>query len=363
MEPIRILHVLNSMNFGGAETFIMNVYRQIDRTKIQFDFMLHNKSESSYDGEIKALGGRIYRLPKYRIYNHFDYCRKWDSFLKEHTEYRIVHCHQYNIASVVLNVAKKNHRTAVCHSHSTHSDVGIKHFIKSIYKRNINSVTDYAFACGEKAGYFLYGNSNFKVVANGINAEKFLFKESIRSKIRQEYHIAPEDFVLGHVGRFDVVKNHNFLIEVFKEYLQQNKNAFLVMIGTGETKKEIVAKVKEYGIDSRVLFLENCSNVNEILSAFDVFLLPSFYEGLPVTVVEAQANGLKCLISDTITDEVVISDLVTRLPIDSGVNIWTEKFSDAIDYKRKDMRDIIRKSGYDIQETVDFLTEFYTKQS
>lgn len=363
-QQIRILHVIGQMNRGGAESMIMNIYRKIDRIKIQFDFVVHTDSICDFDDEIKSLGGKIYNCPRFTGTNIVSYIKFWNEFFKEHKEYKIIHGHIGSSASIYLEIAKKNGLFTIAHSHSGGFDTGIKGSMYRLFSYPTRFIADYFFACSESAGISRYGKrvvnnkTIFSVLKNAIDVNQYAFSEEIRYKKRKELDLENK-FVIGHVGRFDKAKNQEYLVEIFKLIVKKNENAILILIGDGELKSHIFEKVKNYGLGDRVIFTGVRSDVNELLQAMDVFVFPSIYEGLPVTVIEAQAAGLPCLISDTITNEVCITALVQQLSIKQGIISWGEKIELLNGKIRSSFIDDIKQYGYDINTSVVNLEKFY----
>lgn len=358
-EPIRVLQIVTTMNRGGLETMLMNYYRNIDRSKIQFDFLEHRSEESDYDQEIMSLGGRIYRIDALNPFS-IKYRKQLKQFFKNHPEYKIVHCHLDCMSSIPLGYAKKNDvKVRIAHSHSSSQDKNIKFLLKSFYKRRISKVATHLFACGEKAGKWIFGNSNFSVINNAINTKDFLFNQDVRKKVREELELQNK-FVIGHVGRFNEPKNHTFIIDIFKELVSIDDNARLLLVGEGDLKKEIEKKVANLGLSQYVIFYGKCDCVNKIMQAFDAFLFPSLYEGLPVALVEAQASGLKCFISNKVPEECIMSDNVEILSLeDLSVN-WAKKINKYSDgYIRKNMFKSISDNDFDIEKNVKKLEVFY----
>lgn len=331
MEPIRILHVLGKLNRGGAETLVMNWYRNIDTSKVQFDFVVHTTEKCSYTDEILSMGGKIYSVPAYSGKNHIQYCNAWKDFLMQHTEYKIIHGHVRSTAAIYLSIAKKLGRTTISHSHSMNSGSGVSGFVKRCLQYPIRYIADYKWACSAAAGKYLFGKKqvkkvNFKVVNNAIDLCSFSYDANTRQLMRDELQLN-NNFVIGHVGRFIPEKNHNFIVELFGKYYKENPNAILLLVGVGPLMENIRSKVKEKGLEKAVRFLGERSDVAGIMQAFDVFLFPSVYEGLGIVAIEAQAAGLPALISETVPHEVKVTDSACFLPIhkQNSADIWNEK--------------------------------------
>ncbi|GIP16503.1 putative glycosyltransferase EpsF [Paenibacillus montaniterrae] len=365
-SPIRILHVFAHMNRGGAETMIMNIYRKINRDEIQFDFIVHSTEKGAYDDEISLLGGTIYCLPKYRGVNHLEYIKSWQRFFEVNKQYKIIHGHMRSTASLYLSIAKRYGLVTIAHSHSTSSRGSyIEKKIKGVLQYPIRFIADYFFSCSNAAGTWLFGKkivnqSNYKIIYNGVDTSKFQFSEEKRIISRKCLNLNEDNIVLGHIGSFTEPKNHSFLIDILKECKKVNDNVVLVLVGDGPLNTEIRNKITFENLESSVLLLGIRDDIDNLIHGFDKFVFPSLYEGLPVTLIEAQANGLKCYISDRITKEVVITDLIESLSLNDSPNIWAMKIleSSKVNNRKLYAKDII-ESGYDITNVAGQLSSFY----
>lgn len=365
-KPIRVLQVFALMNRGGAETMIMNIYRNLDRTKIQFDFVVHTEEVCDFDDEIKLLGGRIYRIPRYEGKNHLQYLNFWADFFRNNPDYKIIHGHIRSTASIYLNIARKFGLITIAHSHSTSSGGGIEGIVKGAFQYPIRHFSDYLFACSEGAGMWLYGKNvlsrkNFFVVNNAIDSELFAFNEATRLEKRLNLRIEKK-LVFGHVGRFISIKNHQFLIDIFKEIHSMVPGSVLLLIGDGELKPEIEKYVKEKKLNNEIFFLGIREDIPQLLCAMDMFIFPSIYEGLPVTLIEAQAAGLKMVISDSITKEVAVTNLVSYCSLDSDPKQWAsfilkKTFSEK--QSREKYYEVIKTTNYDIKDNSKWIENFY----
>lgn len=364
MPVTRILHVLGGLDRGGAETMVMNLYRNIDRSKIQFDFIIHTESHGDYTDEILKLGGKIFSFPKYKGSNTFYYIKCWKNFFRDHPEYRIIHSHIRSTASIYLPIAKKFGLKTIAHSHSTSSGKGISALVKNIFQLPLRYIADYLFSCSEESGIWLYGRraikkNNHKIIKNSIDAEKFIFSNEARKAIREEFNIKDE-FVIGHIGRMTYPKNHEFLIEIFKKVHDKNPETKLMLVGAGELENRIKQKVIELGLSESVIFTGSRADVPELLFAMDVFVFPSRFEGLGIVVIEAQASGLYSVCSDAVPLEAKLSELVEYLSLQESAEKWADAVLSYQDgYKRKDMYQTICAAGYDIIDNVRWLEEFY----
>lgn len=354
--PIRILHIVTYMGRGGLETMLMNYYRAIDRNRIQFDFLTHRDFRADYDDEIEALGGRIYRLPNLNPFSR-GYLGALDRFFAEHPEYRIVHSHLDCMSAIPLKAAKKHGvPVRIAHAHSSRQDRDLKYPLKLLFKRGIARQATQLFACGREAGKWMFGTDDFHVLNNAIDAERYRFDPKVRQEVRSELGIPADALVAGHVGRFMAPKNHGFLLRIFA---QLPENATLLLVGDGELRAENEQLANDLGIRDRVLFAGLRSDVDRLLQAMDVFVFPSLYEGLPLSIIEAQAAGLPCLISDKVPIECKKTDLITQLPLDASPAEWAEAVLAAAKQPRTDTLMQIREAGFDIRANAEWLQNYY----
>lgn len=358
---IRILHVVTDMRRGGIETMLMNYYRHIDRDAIQFDFLTHRDYRSDYDDEIESLGGVIYHLPNLNPFSKF-YKNALRCFFTAHNEYRIVHVHQDCLSSVILKVAKQcNIPVRIAHSHSNSQNKDLKYPIKLLFKQFIPKYATHLMACSEEAGRWMFGkNDEFTVLNNAIDASVYSYETEKRESVRKSFNIHKDTLVLAHVGRFSYPKNHSFIIDIFRQVSNQ-RNAKLLLVGDGKLRIEIEEKVKNLGLQSRVIFAGVRSDVADILQGMDVFVFPSNYEGLPVTIIEAQAAGLPCFISDKVPIECKKTDLVQQIPLSAGAEKWANAIT-SCNKERKNRYEEIKESGFDIVENAKWLEDYYLEK-
>jgi glycosyltransferase involved in cell wall biosynthesis len=247
MSKLRILHVVTYMGLGGLETMLMNYYRKIDRDKIQFDFLVHRNEEAYYDKEIESLGGKIFHLPRLNPFSK-SYKNALENFLLNHPEYKIIHVHQDCLSGVILKVAEEcGVPVRIAHSHNSNQDKNLKYLIKLYYKRIIPKYSTHLFACGKKAGEWMFSGAKFDILNNAIEAEKYTFSQEKRNQMRIKLNIPDNKLVIGHVGRFSEPKNHSFLIKIFAEILKTT-DALLLLVGDGELRPNIEAQAKQFGI-------------------------------------------------------------------------------------------------------------------
>lgn len=362
MSTLRILHVVTYMGLGGLETMLMNYYRKLDREKIQFDFLVHRNEKAYYDEEIENLGGRIYRIPKLNPFSKA-YKDSLKSFFKSHPEYKIVHVHQDCLSGIILKAAKEcGVPVRIAHSHSSSQDKNAKYIIKLIYKGLIPKYSSHLFACGKKAGDWMFSGTKFNILNNAIDSSQYTFSQEKRDIVRKSLDIDNSKFIIGHVGRFSEPKNHSFLIKIFAEILKAT-DALLMLVGDGDLRPNIEAQAKQLGVYDKILFLGRRNDVCDIMQAMDVFVLPSKYEGFPVSVVEAQSSGLMCFISDKVPLDCRITDLVEEIPLDSSLEHWVNKILEARQLERRNTLEQIKSNGFDIEENAKKLTDFYLSVS
>jgi glycosyltransferase involved in cell wall biosynthesis len=375
-EMIRVLHVLGGVGPGGAESRIMDLYRQMDREKIQFDFLVHSgaikhagddpklRKPEFYDEEIQRLGGRIYVLPKFRVYNYFSYKKAIRRFFREHREFRIVQGHMTSTAGIYLPIARKyGVPVTIAHSRNAGVEKGLKGIATRFFRRNLAGKADVLLACSALAGEDVFGSramqeGRVKIVHNAIDVKKFLFDPKQRDALRAELGIE-DRLVLGHVGRFNYQKNHPFLIDIFAQVSKKRQDAVLVLVGEGPDRERMEEKCRELGLADRVFFVGNQREPWKYYQAFDAFVLPSFFEGLPGVLVEAQSAGLKCFVSDTITKEAQATELVYYLSLQQPASEWAQQIVEQAGYERKNMYETMQKAGFDVTVQARAYENFY----
>lgn len=360
---IRVLQVLHGMDCGGAENMIMNLYRHIDRTQVQFDFLVHTEKKCFFDDEIKGLGGNIYHVPYYNIKNHFSYKKALNVFFSNHPEIKIVHGHLGSCAHIYLSVAKKCGCYAIAHSHNTKPvNVSLKNILYRLFTFKTRRVADFFFGCSQAAAEYRFGkkiahSEKCSVLKNAIEIEKFAYSEKNRQEIRNEFDIGNQ-LVIGHVGRFNTQKNHTFLIDIFAKVHEKNPGAILMLLGDGNLRPSIEQKVEKLGLKNNVIFTGVRKDAYKFFSAFDVFLFPSFYEGLPVTLIEAQTSGLPIVCSDVITKEVALTSLVSFMSLNENADRWAD-FVLKCNTRSTNSLTLVKKNGYDIIDISEKVTAFY----
>lgn len=361
--PIRILQMIGSLNIGGSQTMIINIYKALDRKKIQFDFIIDHEDHLYYKDVLESMGAKIYIMPSYKGYNFVEIVKAWKSFFENHPEYRILHTHVRSYASIFLPIARSYGVKTIIHSHSTSNGSGLKAFYKSILQYPIRYQADFYLGCSKESGRWLFGekivNSNkYLTIKNGIDVQQYSYNEVLRKKIREELNINEIQVVYGHIGRFHESKNYDFLLKVFFEISHKNPNALLLLVGDGALRPKIESKIARLNLSDKVMLMGLRNDIPDVLQAFDCFLFPSRWEGLPVTLVEVQAAGISSIVSDKITKEVELSDSIFYLSIENGVTEWVDKAL-SINKTRRNNELRIEKSGFDINESADKLSKIY----
>lgn len=366
---MRILHVIGAMDRGGAETMIMNLYRSVDRSRVQFDFLVHEQRVCDYDEEIQDLGGIVYRaLPRFTLLNYPTYRRRCQEFFSSHPEHAIVHGHIASSAAVYLREAKRQGRVTIAHSHAQNYPVSVPELGFRALAYPVRFIADQFLACSVEAGRDRFGRAvvetdRFHVVKNAIDVDRYANDPDAHEQAKRAlgYEGAP---LIGHVGRFDPIKNHSYLIEVYAEVKRRIPDAKLMLVGRGSSEGEVRRAVREARLEDDVVFFGVTDRVADVLKALDVFVFPSFSEGLSMAAVEAQAAGVPCVLSTGVPESAVIApQYVVRLPLDAGVGVWAEAVKRAVHdgAGRAEGAAAARRSGYDISDTSEWLGSYYGK--
>lgn len=363
MNRTKVLHVIGGMGRGGAPIFIINNLRYIDDTKIQFDFLCR-KNNSAYNDIIKKHGGNIYVVPEFPRHLWSNFVQTCSFFKKHGKEYDVVHLHANALYYILPLILGKIYgiKKIILHSHNTQSNVGVLQPLHYFNRLFVDLLSNIHLACGKEAGKWMYSSRPFEVINNAVDVSKFQYNEQYRKEIRSEFSIPDDVYVIGNVGRFETAKNHKFIVDVFKEYHKTNPKSVLFLIGDGSLKEEIKENVDRYGLKESVYFLGLRSDIEKIYSALDLFFLPSLFEGLPFVLIEAQCSGVNCLVSNNVTSEAFITDLITNLSLEDDINNWVSAIDTMSLEKRNraSYSDVIRRKHYDIEYTAARLTEIYT---
>ena len=361
MEPKRVLIGGLTSNCGGLESYVMSIYRRIDREQLQFDFLNYYARDLAFEDEIKRLGGRVFRVPMkresirehYRFLNHI-FCSA--QYIGVYLQ-----CNRKLESLDTVRLAKKygvKHR--VIHSHnSTQQTVPFIQNIRIMIteKTMDHYITDY-FACSDEAGKWMFGDRNYTVIKNSVDTKLFRYDELRRNAIREKYGI-DDMFVLGSVGRLEYQKNPEYLVEIFKDVHARNPRTAFLHLGNGPQKEDINNQLKKYGLEDCFFLLGNQDNVSDYMNAMDAFLLPSRYEGFPIVLVEAQATGLPCFVADNITLSCNLSGNMKFLPIDGVNESWSKEILSSKTNDRSAGVEIIKKAGYDIYDLTNQIQDYF----
>ena len=350
----RVLCINNNMNAGGAETFLMKLFRNIDREKYQMDFCV-NISENYYDEEINRLGGRIFVIPS-KTENLKEFKKQLSELVKREKYEYVLRITSSAMGFMDLKISKKA-GAKVCSARSSNSSDGgskVALILHKLGKMMYGKYVDVKFAPSDLAAEYTFGKKDYergitKILRNAVDLDVFSYKKDGRKKVREKFGIKESTNVVGHIGRFMTQKNHTFLLDVFLEFHKKNEDSVLMLVGKGELEQQLKEKIKKLGLNDSVIFAGVRSDIPDILSAMDVFVFPSFYEGMPNTVIEAQATGLPCVISDAITKEADITGLVSYMSLEISAQEWAEKAGDFVNSERVDTKEMFIENGYDIK--------------
>ena len=362
---LRVLHSVSNMARAGIETMLMNYYREIDRSQIQFDFLANKPAPGEYEEEIRSMGGRIFVSPGLNPLHYPQYKRYMADLLHGNPDIIIVHAHNEAMGYYALQSAKDaGVRVRIAHAHSTRIIQDYKYPLKLICKQLLPGAATHYWSCGREAGIYYYGekrwNASGFILRNAIDVSRFAFQPEVRERLRQVNGLE-NCFVIGHVGRFNVEKNHIRLMDILAEIAKAIPDTRLALIGTGELEQAVKEKARVMGLQDKTLFLGQMADVSEWYQVMDCFVLPSLFEGLPVVGIEAQAAGLPCFFSDRITDEVLLSPEVRRIPLGADDAEWAREIIAAkqSEANRNQGMDVVRQAGYDIHEEARKLQEIY----
>ena len=366
---IRILNIVTQMNRAGLENRIMDIYRNIDRSKIQFDFYTNREEKGIYDDEIISLGGKVYYSKGSNIFNLKNKEREFYKFLLEHQEYRLIHSHMNELSTIYCRAAKKaGVPIRIAHSRGANKGVNLKKYFKELIKLNLKKYATHLFAVSKVAGEHLFGkkavyNKEVQIWPNSIECKKYEYDENIRKKVR-ELEKLKNNFVFINVANLIKGKNQIFLIEIFEEIQKLKKDSMLLIAGEGPERKKLENKIKKKKLEDKIKLLGNREDVNEILQGTDCFITTSLYEGFPGAVLEAQAAGLPCFISNTITSEVCLLNTTFQFSLKESPKYLAIHILEKLELinERKNTYEVLKKKGYDIKTLAKKYENFYLKE-
>lgn len=370
-RPVRVLQVLHIMNRGGAEAMIMNLYRMVDRTRVQFDFLVHSQDRGVFEDEITQMGGHIYRVQPFKGYNVLSYYNECKRFFKLHPEIKVVHGHLGSCAAYYLKAAKECGKFTIAHSHSADKIRSVYDFVYNVFSYPTRYVADQLFGCSTEAGIGRYGkrivkSKKYKNFNNAIDIGKFRFNDENRKTLRSELGLSENLTIIGHVGRLTTAKNPHKIFSVFKYIVEHYDNIICLWVGTGEFEDEIKKMITACELQDKIIMTGVRSDIFRVMSVIDCMLFPSIFEGLPVSVVEAQAANLPTVLANTISKETQISDLLCWHSLEDDDATWAVdvvRLAKEHQGCRNEYLFNMGKTGYDINETVKWLMDFYEKNS
>lgn len=355
----KIVHIVTTMNRGGLESLVMSLFRQM-RSDFDFVFVVQKRGKHDYFDEIEKLGGQVVGIYRENFIDYLSYFIKMNQQLKRLNS-EIIHSHIDTLSAIPLIIAKSNsYKIRIAHSHSSNQELNFYYPLKLLLKNLIRRHATVLVACSLEAGKWLYGKqSSFHYVPNGIDISRFRFKLEKRSIVRSEYGWQ-NNFVIGHIGRFNKVKNHNYLIQIFREVSKKREDAILVLIGNGPTKVRIQELVKYLNLIDKVVFLPSLNDTDKFYCGFDYFVFPSLFEGMSLAILEAQVSGLKCLLSNNITQESVFSNNSLCLDLSLSPRDWAEKIDFSFYDRSKESEELLKFSKkFDIKNTIDSFRNIY----
>jgi len=358
----RILFIAQHLNRAGTEAFMMNVFRSVDKGKFSVDFLLYNRLETDYTREVEAAGCKIWRVTSRRE-SPWKWYAELNRFFKEHAnDYAAIHYCGNGLTAIAPIILAWHYgvKIRVCHSHNSSSE-GLHNRVLHKMQRGLAArLTTHHFACSTAAAKWFYGDSPAVIIRNGIDTKRFAYDPDVRKQVRMDNGIGERTRVVGHVGRLEAEKNHTFMLDVFAEMLRSEPDSLLVMVGKGSLMDKMQAKAKELGIWDKTRFMGERKDVDRLLQAMDLFMMPSVFEGQPFVLIEAQCAGLPCLVSDAINDDICLTDSVVRMSLNESVKNWSEKALQMMSCtERQDKSGIIEEKGYSISSTIDYLEGVY----
>lgn len=361
-RPIRVLHVVSSMNLGGIQTFLMTLYRNTNRNEVQFDFVFHTNERCTFSDEIEYLGGRIFSMPRFNFNSAAQYSKAWKTFFSVHPEYKIIHGHIRSTAAIYLRIAKQHGVFTIAHSHSTFIEKGLIGGIKYLLEYPIRYIADAFFACSKDAAIVLFGKKMAErttVLKNAIDVDRFVFSSSTREHIRKKFKLN-DSLVLGTVGRMVISKNPFFIIDILSFCSKADQSVKLLWVGDGDLLNAVRDYAYKKNMADNIIFTGAQENVEEYLQAMDIFILPSLDEGFGIAAIEAETSGLMTLISDHVPDSACITPITKIFSLSSSAEVWASYILENKIYDRSfNTTTYIRNAGFDIHQVAAELTSYY----
>lgn len=368
MEKVRVLAVLSGLSAGGAETMYINLFRNLNKEKFSVDFLIFGKDDAFYADEVKKSGSKIFKMDSVQKSGIGGFCKSIERCICENGPYDVVHSHIDYLSGYVMKVAKKcNVRIRLAHSHNTsaHTHRGtISGLLMAYIRRTINKNATKLLACSTDAATYMFGRKKANsavIINNAIDLDRFSDRGQY-DDVNLNFGCEDQKIIL-HIGRFMEQKNHEALIDIFEKYLAKNRNSLLLLVGEGELAEKIIHLVEEKGLQNNVKFLGVRADIPELLSIADVFVLPSKFEGLPVTLIEAQAMNVPCVVSSNIKRNVDCGlNLISFVSLEN-INLWTEEIKQAIEQrKNRDNYTVMTNRGYNIDKNIDIIEKIYLQK-
>lgn len=362
-----MLQVLHILNRGGAEAMIMNLYRKIDRTRIQFDFLVHSSKRGLFEDEIEIMGGRIFRVSAFKGYNFISYYNECLNFFRAHPEIRIVHGHLGSCAAYYLHAAKKCGIFTIAHSHSAGNIRNFYDLSYKVFSYPTRWVADQFFGCSTEAGIERYGvktvkSEKYRNFNNAVDTLRFRYDSQLRTSLRKELGVDDNTLLIGTVGRVTPPKNPLRIFSIFKTIIRQNPEAVCLWVGTGEMEEQIKRLIALDSMEQKIIMTGVRSDIPAVMSALDCMIFPSLWEGLPVSVIESQMANLPCILSTNISRETQISDLLSWHDLGESDSVWAADAIGCAKQHREHREHYLfspTDSGYDINQTANRLMQFY----
>lgn len=357
----KVLFISQYLNRNGTEAFMMSVFRGVDRTRFQIDFLLYTKQETDYSREVEAAGSKVYRVTSRRE-SPYKWYKELYTFFKLHSaEYQAIHfCGNHvNAMAPIYFAYHFGVPVRIVHAHNSFargSFVKLCHVLNRTLSRRMST---HHLACSDLAAKWFFGKHPAQIVKNGIDLERFAFDPKVRSSMRESLGLDQKDVVIGHVGAFRVEKNHRQILRIFHQFLEKEPNARLVLIGDGALLDEARLLAEQLAIVDKVHFLGLRSDVDMLMQAMDLFLMPSTFEGLPFVLIEAQTAGLPCVISDVISKDIALTSLVHYCSLNAPLACWVSAMQKALEEPREDKSDEVKRAGYSVKDTVRCLEAIY----
>lgn len=360
-KKVKVLSISPGLNYcGGVESYLMNYYRNINHHEVQMDFATHSINEINYREEIEKNGGKVFLFPKFTLKNIGKLLREIEDFFKKNNDYDIVHCSMANASPFYFYYAKKyGIKTRILHSHQTKYAGTLSHSIRNVPLIYLGKkLSTASAACTIDAGNFLFKKEKFNIINNAIDVSRFKFNKKTRDRVREKLGINKE-IVLGHLGRMEPEKNHEFILNLFNYMTKNEQNIKLLLVGSGSLKDDIKEKILKLNIADKVIIIDDVSNPEDYYQAMDIFIFPSYYEGLGIVAIEAQTSGLPIICNKTLPKDIDITKNIVRLSLDDSYETWTKAIKKASKIQRKDCSEIVEKTKFNILKETKKLERYY----